>query len=195
MSPLLLGAGPMHAIPDPMARGQQSPSRAAGHQPGAVAAVAGAEAVLVRLTAAQEIERVGALAGGALESVQTSTLPCCGAPSPDPTRTDRPRTCPATRSRRARPRWRRRAAPRLPLAPCPGPTARPAGDGRQAARCRRCCLLDGRLLERAARRGSSFTQRRSAYAAPASRRLLSARASCARSARSRGSCNGAGPCG
>ena len=49
MSPLLLGAGPMHAIPDPMARHQQSPSRAAGHQPGAIGAVAGAEAVLVRL--------------------------------------------------------------------------------------------------------------------------------------------------
>lgn len=31
MSPLLLGAGAMHAIADPMARGQQSPSRATGH--------------------------------------------------------------------------------------------------------------------------------------------------------------------
>ena len=53
-SPLIspfLGADPMHAIPDPMARGQQSPSRAAGHQPGAVAAVAGSEAILVRLPA------------------------------------------------------------------------------------------------------------------------------------------------
>jgi hypothetical protein len=31
MSPLLLGAGAMHAIADTMARGQQSPSRATGH--------------------------------------------------------------------------------------------------------------------------------------------------------------------
>ena len=52
MSPLVLGAGPVQAIPDPMARRQQSSSRAAGHQPGAVAAVAGSEAVLVRLPAA-----------------------------------------------------------------------------------------------------------------------------------------------
>jgi hypothetical protein len=50
--PILLGAGAIHAIPDPMARGQQSPSRAARHQPGAVATVAGPEAVFVRLLAA-----------------------------------------------------------------------------------------------------------------------------------------------
>ena len=97
---------------------------------------------------------------------RTSTLPMLWRANLGSHPDGRPRTCPATRSRRAHPRSPRRGAPRPLRAPGPGPTARSAGGGGRVARCRRCWRLDVCRRGRAARRGSPRADHRPGWAQP-----------------------------